>query len=412
VSTTKQKVQGYAAPEDIDALRGQVRSFLAEHLPPDWKGIGALPDDEREEFLDDWRALLVERHLLAPSWPVKYGGTGLGFQADVVVVEELSSAGAPTYSMNDQIGLRLLGNTILHLGTEEQKQTYLDRMLRGEDVWCQGFSEPDAGSDLAGLRCRADLDGDEWRINGQKVWTTAGHLANKMFLLARTNQDAPKHRGISMLLVDTRQPGVQMRPIAMISGGHEFNEVFFEDARCPSDAVLGEVDGGWGIAMGLLGFERGEQAATAPAVYREELTRLIAYARERAVLSDPHIRDRIARSEIRVRLLELLGARMVEDVMRGNVPGPEASLFKLAWSQHSQAVTELAVDLLGADAVAPTGREKATPSATDLFGSPSSSQSWVTAFLHARAGTIYAGTSEIQRNTVAKMVLGLPDEPR
>jgi len=164
--------------------------------------------------------------------------------------------------------------------------------------------------------------------------------------------------------------------------------------------------------MGLLGFERGEQAATAPAVYREELHRLVAYARERDALTDPIIRDRFAHAEIRVRLLELLGARMVEDVMRGNVPGPEASLFKLSWSHHAQAVTELAVDLLGADAVAPSGREKATPSATDLFGSPSSSLSWTTTFLHARAATIYAGTSEIQRNIVAKMVLGLPDEPR
>ena len=225
MSSTEQTVGDYVAPADLDALRLEVRSFMAEHLPPGWQGIGAVPDDERDAFLDRWRRLLVERHLLAPSWPVEHAGTGLGFQADVVVVEELSRAGAPTYSMNDQIGLRLLGNTILHLGTEEQKATYLSRMLSGEDVWCQGFSEPDAGSDLAGLRCRADLDGDEWRINGQKVWTTAGHLANKMFVLARTNQDVPRHRGISMLLVDTTQPGVQMRPIAMISGGHEFNEV-------------------------------------------------------------------------------------------------------------------------------------------------------------------------------------------
>ena len=244
-------------PPEAAVYREKIQAFLAEHLPSDWSGIGALEPEAAGQFVSEWRNILYENNLLALSWPTEYGGPGLTSLEQVVMAEEFAKAGVPTGGSNDGFGIQMVGNTIIHWGTEEQKKHYLPRILSGEDVWCQGYSEPNAGSDLANLGCRAELDGDEWVVTGQKIWTSAGHLANHIFVLARTDPDAPKHKGITFLLVPMDQPGVEVRPIRMISGESEFNEIFFDEARTPKENVIGEVNGGWAVAMTLLGFERG-----------------------------------------------------------------------------------------------------------------------------------------------------------
>jgi alkylation response protein AidB-like acyl-CoA dehydrogenase len=398
--------------ESAEQYREKVQAFLAEHLPADWKGIGALPHEDVMPFWEQWRRTLSEHRLLAPSWPEEYGGPGLSEEEQVVLVEEFAKAGVPTGGMNDTFSIQMVGNTILQWGTEEQKREFIPKILSGEHTWCQGYSEPNAGSDLGNLGCRAVLDGDEWIINGQKIWTSAGHMANWIFVLARTEPDAPKHKGISFLLVPMEQPGVEVRPIAMLTGESEFNEVFFSDARCPKDNVVGGVNNGWAVAMTLLGYERGEAAATFPVMFRTEYDRLEQLARDRGRADDPVIRQRLATAYSTVEIMRYNGMRTLTNYLAGAAPGPEAGLFKLLWSEYHKRVTELAVDLFGAHATVPSGRAPASSFQTDDPGAPNDSASWVGTFFNARAGTIYAGSSEIQRNIVGEMVLGLPKEPR
>jgi alkylation response protein AidB-like acyl-CoA dehydrogenase len=399
-------------PAEAEAYREKVQAFLAEKLPVGWAGIGALDRDEVATFTSQWRATLAEHGYLAPSWPKAYGGPGLSALEQVVLAEEFQRAGVPAGGTNDVFSIQMVGNTILQWGTEEQKQHFLPRILNGEDTWCQGYSEPNAGSDLGNLGCRAVLDGDEWSINGQKIWTSAGHLADWIFVLARTDPDAVKHKGITFLLCPMDQPGVEVRPIAMMSGESEFNEVFFTDARCPKENVVGEVNGGWAVAMTLLGYERGEAAATFPLMFRTELDRLVALARERGRTDDPRVRQRLAWCHSKVEVMRYLGMRSLTGFLGGHQPGPESGTFKLFWSEYHRVVTETAVDILGADAMVPDGRWPASSFQTDDPGAPNDSASWVGTFFNARAGTIYAGSSEIQRNILGEMVLGLPKEPR
>lgn len=218
-------------PESAEKFRAKVRDFLASNLPKDWKGVGGLSRDEAADFTEKWRNVLYREGYLAVGWPKEYGGAGLSQLEQVVLAEEFTRAGVPSGGPNDAFGIQMLGNTLIRWGTEEQKKRFLPRILSGEDRWCQGYSEPNAGSDLANLACRAVLDGDEWVINGQKIWTSAGHLANWIFVLTRTDPEAPKHKGISFLLCPMDQPGVEVRPIKMISGESEFNEVFFTDRK-------------------------------------------------------------------------------------------------------------------------------------------------------------------------------------
>src|SRR3954468_10012462 len=281
-------------PREAEAFREKVQAFLAEHLPADWKGIGQLEGEAVERFTLEWRQILHENGYLAVRWPKEYGGGGLTPLEQVVLAEEFAKAGVPTGSANDGFGISMLGNTLLNWGTEEQKQYYLPRILSREDIWCQGYSEPNAGSDLGNLGLRATLDGEQWVLNGQKIWTSAGHLADHIFVLCRTDAEAPKHKGISFLLCDMRQPGIEVRPIKMISGDSEFNEVFFTDATVPKHEVVGGVNNGWAVAMTLLGYERGEAAATGWIRFQGELDRLFALARERGVADEPSIRQRLA----------------------------------------------------------------------------------------------------------------------
>jgi alkylation response protein AidB-like acyl-CoA dehydrogenase len=302
----------------------------------------------------------------------------------------------------------MLGNTLLLCGTDEQKAHHLPRILSGADTWCQGYSEPNAGSDLSNVALRAELDGDQYVLNGQKIWTSAGHLADHIFTLARTDPEAPKHKGISFLLVDMRQPGIEVRPIRMISGESEFNEVFYTDAVCSKHDIVGDVNEGWRVAMTLLGFERGEAAATTPIRYQAELDRLFELARERGVDADPLIRQRLARAYAAVQVMRYNGMRVLTRFLQGHHPGPDGAISKLYWSEYHKVVTELALDILGADALTPTGRQPSSAFQTDDAGAPNSTNSWVSTFLNARAGTIYAGSSQVQRNIIGEMVLGLP----
>ncbi|MEY4340032.1 MAG: hypothetical protein RLZ14_1882 [Actinomycetota bacterium] len=397
---------------DAEAYREKVQAFLAEKLPSNWGGIGRLEGQDLVDFVNEWRVVLFNGGYLAPGWPVAYGGGGLSALEQVIVAEEFAKAGVPTGGSNDVFSIQMLGNTLLQWGTDEQKAYYLPRILSGADVWCQGYSEPNAGSDLSNLGLKATLDGDQWVLNGQKIWTSAGHLADHIFTLARTDPDAPRHKGISFLLVDMRQPGVEVRPIKMISGESEFNEVFYTDAVTPKDQVVGGVNNGWAVAMTLLGYERGEAAATLPIRFQAEMDRLLILAKERGVADDPRIRQGLASCYAKVQIMRYSGMRVLTQFLGGHHPGPDAAISKLYWSEFHKEMTELAVDIIGAEAMVPTGRKPSSSFQTDDAGAPNSTWSWVGTFLNARAGTIYAGSSQVQRNIIGEMVLGLPKEPR
>ena len=399
-------------PPEAAVYRTKVQAFLAEKLPKNWGGTGQLEGEELEAFVTEWRAILAAAGYLAPNWPVEYGGAGLTALEQVILAEEFARAGVPGGGPNDVFGIQMLGNTLLRWGTEEQKKHYLPRILSGDDVWCQGYSEPNAGSDLSNVGLKGELDGDQWILNGQKIWTSAGHLADHIFTLARTDPDAPRHKGISFILVDMRQPGIDVRPIKMISGESEFNEVFYTDAVAPKGEVIGGVNNGWAVAMTLLGFERGEAAAVSPIRYQAELDRLLLMAKERGVNTDPRIRQRLAWCHSKVQMMRYLGMRTLTQFLQGHHPGPDAAIGKLFWSEYHKVVTELAMDIMGADAMVPTGRRPSSAFGADDAGAPNSTNSWAMTFLNARAGTIYAGSSQVQRNIVGEMVLGLPKEPR
>jgi alkylation response protein AidB-like acyl-CoA dehydrogenase len=400
-------------PPEAQRFRTTVRTFLAEHLPTDWQGMGALDRDDAEAFALRWRALLYEHGLLAITWPKEYGGGGRTKLDQVVLAEEFARARVPLGRVTDTTSIKMLGNTLLRWGTEDQKRRFIPRILSGRDVWVQGYSEPDAGSDLAGLKLSARRDGSQWVLNGQKIWTSRGMEGNWMFLLARTDPDAPKHRGISFLLCPLDVPGVEIRPIVTLTGEEEFCEVFFTDARIPVGNIVGDVNGGWAVANSLLGHERGEEAATNPILFRAELDRILCLAREHGRDRDPVIRDRLAWCYTKVETMRFLGYRILTQYLRDGALGPEASISKLYWSEYHQHAVDLALEILGADALVRGGRRPYRHFRTDEPGAMNSTNSWIDVFrLNARSGTVYAGTSEVQRNIIAETILGLPREPR
>ena len=402
-------------PAEAEVFRTEVRKVLAEELPADWRGIGAIPTEaETEDFVARWRAVLHRRGLLGITWPVEYGGRGLSQLHQVVLVEELTRAGLP-YGRQplEATGLKMLGNTLLRWGTEEQKARYLPGLLSGEIRFCQGFSEPSAGSDLASVRARARLvkgeAGGEWIINGQKTWTSGAMHCTHIFTLVRTDPDAPKHRGLTFLLVPLGQPGVEVRPIRHMAGGREFCEIFFTGARTGAGEVVGTVNGGWAVSKTLLVYERGEEAATNPILFRAEFERLAELARRTGAIKDPVIRQRLAAAFARVEVMRFIGYRILTDVLDGEEMSAVASVSKLYWSEYHRQVTQLALDIEGLAGLIPTGKGPSRASRADDPGSdPASSNTWWQVSLNARAGTIYAGTSEVQRNIIAEQVLGLP----
>jgi alkylation response protein AidB-like acyl-CoA dehydrogenase len=399
-------------PSETESYRASIATFLDTNLPAGWAGIGSLPDDERDDFQSGWRKTLRLNNLLAPNWPAEFGGPGLTHIEQVIVNEEFARRGVPTSGPNDGFSIGMVGNTILHWGTDEQKAHYIPRILDGDDIWCQGYSEPDAGSDLANLGCRADLDGDEWVINGQKIWTSQGHTANMVFVLARTAPELTKHAGISFLLVSLDQPGTEMRPITNMVGHDHFHEVFFTDARCPKDNVLGGLNNGWAVGNTLLGFERGVGATTAFLMFRAELDQFIALVRDRGLASDPGVRQKVAEFHTTVEIMRYRGMQALTRYLRGENPGPESSMGKLLWSHYHQAITEAAMDVLGPEALVGFGDETRSGLGPPAIGTPNTAANWMASFMIARPGTIYAGTSQVQRNILGERVLGLPKELR
>jgi alkylation response protein AidB-like acyl-CoA dehydrogenase len=411
-STDRELDVDISYPAETEAFREQVRAFLAAELPAGWAGLGALDAEAAKEFTAWWRTRLAAVGWLTASWPKDYGGAGLSRLEQVVLAEELARAGVPFNGKNDTFSIKMIGNLLLRFGTEEQRQRFLPRIVNGDDRWCQGFSEPGAGSDLAGLRTTAHLDDGDWVINGQKIWTSDARTSNWIFMLARTDPEASRHHGISMLLVPIDQPGIEIRPIKMITGGDNFNEVFFDGARTAADNIVIGPGEGWRAAMALLGLERGDEAATNPIYFQAEIDRLVKLAQERGKAGDPVVRDELARAYTRGQIMRYLGLRTLTGWLKGELPGRDSSISKLYWSEHHRKVTDLGVTLLGADALAPTGRQPIRHYRADDPSAPNSSASWVDTWMIAISGTIYAGTSEVQRNILSEAVLGLPKEPR
>lgn len=400
-------------PGETVGFRDEVCTFLRDNLPAGWAGVGALAGPQRREFVGNWRRRIGQAKLIGVTWPVEYGGRGLSKIDHLVIVEEFSRAGVPVGTPGDTVSVKMIGNTLAAWGTHDQKLRFLPRIISGDDVWCQGYSEPEAGSDLAGLRTRATLDGDQWHIDGQKIWTSNAHNANWMFLLARTQSDAPRTKGISMLLMPMDQPGVDVRPITMLNGAKEFCEVFFNDARTTADLVVGEVNDGWRVANSLLSHERGEEAAVNPILFAHELGRVFDMARKRGADQQPGTRERLGRAYLGVAVMKAMGDKILASYMRDGSLGPQASVSKLYWSEYHQGTTRLAVDILGRDALYWEGDTPMRFYRTDDAGAPNDSSSWLSVHLcNAMAGTIYAGTSEIQRNIIAERILGLPRETR
>jgi len=399
-------------PAEADTFREKVRAFLDEHLPGNWEGIGALPADERRAFMTEWRQTLRDASLLAPHWPAEYGGSGLTHLEHVVLNEEFTARGVPTAGANDGFSISMVGNTILHWGTEDQKQHFIPRILDGIDVWCQGYSEPNAGSDLANLGLKAERDGDEWVINGQKTWTSSATTANMIFALCRTDPDLPKHRGISFLLVPMDQPGVEVRPIVDMGGQSHVNEVFFQDARTPADHVLGEVNAGWAVANTLLGFERGVGATTQYLPFQKELEKFVELARRLDRLGDAEVRQQIARFHTKVEVMRYRGYQVLTKFLTGAPPGPESSVNKLWWSEFHREISAAALSLAGPAGQVGFGEETRSGIGPPSLGTPNTVANWMNTFMVARAGTIYAGSTEVQKGIIGERVLGLPKEPR
>ena len=397
---------------EAERYREKIQAFLAENLAAGWKGLSALPESQREGFVAEWRALLAQNRLLAPAWPKEYGGGGLSAIERVILHEEFARAGVPVGGPNDGFGFAMIGPTLMVMGTEKQKRHYLPRILSGEDRWCQGYSEPGSGSDLASLSTRAVRDGDEWIINGQKIWTSNAHTANWIFVLCRTDPDAPKHRGISFLLCPMDQPGIEPRPIINMGRSHDFNEVFFTDARTAADCVVGGINDGWRVANQLLAYERGDDATTVSLRMKGVYDRLVTIAREQGVNDDALVRQELTRAYSKVEILRFMGLRTLTQVLRNGVLGPESSVSKLLWSELYKRMTEIGVDLLGAHAMVPSGEAPLSIVASEAAGDPHSSFAMTQHFLGARPASIYSGSSEIQRNIVGERILGLPKEPR
>jgi alkylation response protein AidB-like acyl-CoA dehydrogenase len=380
-------------PETDDEFRTRLREFLTEHHP------GRRPKDhaERLAWQKAWLATLFDAGYAGPSWPREYGGMALSFARQVIYQEEYAKARVPGPLGT---GLGIAAPTIIKYGTAEQKECFLRPMLRGDAVWAQGYSEPDAGSDLPALRTTARRDGDEYVVNGQKVWTSSGDIADILFTLVRTGTPESRQKGITYLLIDAHAPGVTVRPLRDLTGDAHFCEVFLNDVRVPVFNRVGEEDGGWPLVRTSLGHERAAGAMNQAALYRRVLDELIELARERGATADPLVRDRLADFEVRVRIMRYTGMRTIADIIAKSEPGPGSSTSRLFIVTFEQDLHEFAVELLGCYGV--LGRHD--PHAVQRGR-------WVWGFLRTRASTIGAGTAEIQRNTIAEQVLGLPRDP-
>ncbi len=383
-----------------DEFRGEIRAWLEDNLTGRFAGLrdAGGPGREHEAFTE---RLAWNRHLAAAGWtclgwPPEHGGRGASLSQQVIFYEEYARAGGP--GRLGHIGEGLLGPTVIAFGSEAQRRRFLPPIVKGDEIWCQGYSEPNAGSDLANVQTRARLEGDQWIVEGQKVWTSWAQWSDWCFVLCRTDLASRRHRGLSYLLVPMRQPGVEIRPIVQITGDSEFSEVFFDGARTAAENVVGAPGEGWRVAMGTLAFERGASTLGQQLSFRNELQAVVAAARANGAAEDPTIRQRLADAWIGLEIMRLNALRGLSHGERGDL-GRTGMIAKLYWATWHRALGELAMDVLGDDA-------------NRLAGAPYELTPLQRLFLFTRADTIYAGSNEIQRNLIAERALGLPREPR
>ena len=384
---------GFTSEEE--AFRLEVRGWLEANLPQDWTqaGKGGYREEEDTELQRSWQRRLYDGGWLKLGWPTQEGGRGATPVMQAIYQEELARAGAP--GILGRLGVSLLAPTLVAHGSAWQKETYVEQILSGDLVFCQGFSEPDAGSDLAGLRTRAELRDGKWILTGQKTWSSGAHYSQKSFLLARTDPAAEPHRGIGFFLVDMQQPGVEVRRIKQMTGGGEFCEIFLEGAQVEERDLVGATGDGWKIAMTVFGFERGGLAQAAR--FERAVAELANLARERGVGFDATTRQKIAQAQIEAHVFRLIGLRNLTRAQHGHAPGPEASVVKLYWSEMDKRLQETAIGVEGMyGALAPESALVVEDGR------------WQYGWMWSQAETIYAGSSEIQRNIIAERVLGLP----
>ncbi len=374
-----------------EAFRRRVHDWLTANIPP-----GERPEEPAAKvaFARAWQRRLNEGGWAGLHWPPEYGGRGASPIEQLLFAEEYTRLGAPPM-IDIGVGPGLTGPTLIHHGTDEQKRRFLPRILAGDDVWCQGFSEPNAGSDLANCRTRADLDGDHFRVTGQKIWTSYARFADWCILIVRTDFQAAKHKGLTFLLVDMTSPGITIRPLVEMTGVAWFNEVFFDDVRVPRANMVGEMNQGWNIAITTLAHERGGSAPHAR--LSGELAGVLALARSQAATANPLMRQRLAQAWIETEIVRLVAYRQVSEMMRTGHPGPEGSYLKLLWSETDMRMKDVAIDLEGPYADIERGDARAIDRGR-----------WQYEYMWSRAASIYAGTSEVQRNIIAQRVLGLP----
>ncbi|HEV1287080.1 MAG TPA: acyl-CoA dehydrogenase [Bryobacteraceae bacterium] len=388
-------------PQEL-RFRDEVRAWFAENVPRDW--VKRRDEEEsmqgRFEYLRAWQRKLYDAGWAGISWPKDFGGRGAPVMEQVIFIEEMARAEAPP--MANVIALGLIGPTIIAFGTPEQKKRYLAKMLSAEEIWCQGFSEPNAGSDLAALSTTGVLDGDHFVVNGQKCWTSYAWAADWCELIVRTDPTVPKHKGLTALLVDMHSPGVEVRGLKQMSGESEFGEIFFRDVRVPVANVVGKVNEGWSVAMGTLMHERGTFGAALQVNYRRNFNRLVEIAKHfdrngKPASEDPVIRQKLAQCYAEIEVMRLNQLRAFSRINETGVPGPEGSIQKIFWSELNQRFQQVAMEILG-------------PYGQLAHGSPDAFDEgqWAYGYLRSRGNTIEAGTSEIQRNIIGHFVLGLP----
>ncbi len=386
------------------SFRDEVRGWLKGSVPRSWTerlhGGSDIPRPEAYEFLRGWQRKMYEAGFVGLTWPKDSGGRGLTFMEEMILHEEMALAKAPP--VLNILALGMAGPTIIAYGTEEQKKRYPPKMLSCEEIWCQGYSEPNAGSDLASLQTRAVKDGEYYVVNGQKVWTSLAHMADWMMLLARTDPDAPKHKGITYFLLDMSTPGVTVKPLKQITGDAEFNEVYFDNVRIHESQILGGVNNGWAVGLTTLMYERLALGFGIQVRLRIALDALVELARHTTrngapVTQDPVMRQKLAQMWIDTEVFKYTGARAITKLLKGELPGPEASTGKMMWVEGHQRLQELAMEIEGPFSQLTRGSDWAVAGGL-----------WQHTFLRSRANSIEGGTTEIQRNIIGERVLGLP----
>lgn len=387
------------SPDEL-RFRDELRAWLRSNVPRDWSDWREKPIEESFPYLRTWQRKLHEGGWAAVSWPKEYGGRSATLTQQAIFWEEMARVEAPP--MANALGLGLIGPTIIAYGTEAQKKRFIPKILSAEEIWCQGFSEPNAGSDLASLQTEAQLDGDHYVVNGQKVWTSYGWVGNWCELVVRTDPNAPKHKGLTVLLIEMKSPGVEVRPLRQVTGESEFNEMFFRDVRVPVENVLGQVNDGWNVAVSTLMHERGSYGARLHPLFKRNINRLIELSRKfqkngHTATKDPLTRQKLAQCYAEIEIMRLNQLRAFSRITATGAPGPEGSIQKIFWSELNQRLQQVAQEMFG--------------SYGQLLGDDSHAVDkgiWSYGYLRTRGNTIEAGTSEIQRSIIGHFVLGLP----